>query len=171
MLVCYVVPLVIMREVTIISNNLRERIAYAIYGSVNKRIALSSKHGVTFVLGPVGWPCELPDEMEIFGTEISLCVCALHRVDKKKGNFILEQALKSQKGVETKFYSLFNLGASLGVGGQRQAPTAETDPVPIVPEAGWAPGPVWTGAENLVPPLVFDPRTIQPIAGRRYPGP
>ena len=25
------------------------------------------------------------------------------------------------------------------------------DPVPIVQEAGWAPGPVWTGAENLVP--------------------
>jgi hypothetical protein len=23
------------------------------------------------------------------------------------------------------------------------------DPVPIVLEAGWAPGPVWTGAENL----------------------
>ena len=25
------------------------------------------------------------------------------------------------------------------------------DPVPIVHEAGWAPGPVWTGAENLAP--------------------
>jgi hypothetical protein len=25
----------------------------------------------------------------------------------------------------------------------------EKDPVPIVQEAGWAPGPVWTGAENL----------------------
>jgi len=25
------------------------------------------------------------------------------------------------------------------------------DPVPIVYEAGWAPGPVWTGVENLVP--------------------
>jgi hypothetical protein len=24
-------------------------------------------------------------------------------------------------------------------------------PVPVVQEAGWAPGPVWTGAENLVP--------------------
>ena len=27
----------------------------------------------------------------------------------------------------------------------------ERDPVPIVQEAGWAPGPVWTGAENLTP--------------------
>ena len=27
----------------------------------------------------------------------------------------------------------------------------ERDPIPIVQEAGWAPGPVWTGAENLAP--------------------
>jgi hypothetical protein len=30
---------------------------------------------------------------------------------------------------------------------------------------GWAPGPVWTGAENLAPPG-FDPRTVQPVASR-----
>jgi len=38
------------------------------------------------------------------------------------------------------------------VRGQRQAPplfTPGKDPVPIVQEAGRAPGPVWTGAENL----------------------
>jgi len=29
--------------------------------------------------------------------------------------------------------------------------TPGEDPVPIVQEAGWAPGPVWTGAENLTP--------------------
>jgi hypothetical protein len=27
--------------------------------------------------------------------------------------------------------------------------TPGKDPVPIVQEAGWAPGPVWRGAENL----------------------
>jgi hypothetical protein len=27
--------------------------------------------------------------------------------------------------------------------------TPRKDPVPTVQEAGWAPGPVWTGAENL----------------------
>jgi hypothetical protein len=40
----------------------------------------------------------------------------------------------------------------MGVGDQRHAPAAFTfgkDPVPIVQEAGWAPGPVWIGAENL----------------------
>ena len=42
----------------------------------------------------------------------------------------------------------------MGVGGQRHAPAAlppGKDPVPIVQEAGWAPGPVWTEAENLAP--------------------
>jgi hypothetical protein len=29
--------------------------------------------------------------------------------------------------------------------------TPRRDPVPIVPEAGWAPGPVRTGTENLAP--------------------
>jgi hypothetical protein len=51
---------------------------------------------------------------------------------------------------------------------QHQAPAAFTpvkDPVPIVQEAGWAPKPVWIGAENLAP-LGFDPRTFQPIASR-----
>ena len=39
-----------------------------------------------------------------------------------------------------------------GVGGQRHAPAAFTpgkNPLSIVQEAGWAPGPVWIGAENL----------------------
>jgi hypothetical protein len=30
-------------------------------------------------------------------------------------------------------------------------------PVPIVQEAGWAPGPVWTGAENLPPTGIRSP--------------
>jgi hypothetical protein len=54
------------------------------------------------------------------------------------------------------------------VSGQHHAPAAFTpgkDPVPIVQEAGWAPEPVWIGAENLVPPG-FDPPTLQPVASR-----
>jgi hypothetical protein len=43
--------------------------------------------------------------------------------------------------------------------------TPRKDPVPIVQEAGWAPGPVRTGAENLAP-LGFDPRTVQHVASR-----
>ena len=40
------------------------------------------------------------------------------------------------------------------VRGQRDTPAAiyhGKDQVPIVQEAVWAPGPVWTGAENLAP--------------------
>jgi hypothetical protein len=54
------------------------------------------------------------------------------------------------------------------VKGQRHAPAALTpgkDPVPIVKEAGLAPGPVWTSAENLAPSR-FDSRTVQHVASR-----
>ena len=41
----------------------------------------------------------------------------------------------------------------------------ERDPVPLVQEAGWATGPVWTGADNLAP-SDFDTRIVQPVASR-----
>jgi hypothetical protein len=47
------------------------------------------------------------------------------------------------------------------VRGQRHAPAAtyprERDAVPIVQEAGWASGPVWTSADNLVPTGIRSP--------------
>jgi hypothetical protein len=47
----------------------------------------------------------------------------------------------------------------------RPLSTHGKDPVPILQEAGWAPGLVWTGAENLTPPG-FNPQTVQPVASR-----
>jgi hypothetical protein len=44
--------------------------------------------------------------------------------------------------------------------GQRHAPAVFTpgkEPVPIIQEYGWAPGPVWTGAENLAPTGIRSP--------------
>ena len=35
--------------------------------------------------------------------------------------------------------------------------TPGKDPVHIVQEAGWAPGPVWTGTENLAPTGIRSP--------------
>jgi hypothetical protein len=35
--------------------------------------------------------------------------------------------------------------------------TLGKDPVPIVQEAGWAPGPVWTCAKNLAPTGIRSP--------------
>ena len=46
------------------------------------------------------------------------------------------------------------------VSGQRHASATFTpgkDPVPIVQQAGWAPGPVWTGAENLASTEIRSP--------------
>jgi hypothetical protein len=44
------------------------------------------------------------------------------------------------------------------VSGQQNAYfTPGKDPVPIVQEAGWAPEPVWTGAENLAPTGIRSP--------------
>ena len=52
--------------------------------------------------------------------------------------------------------------------------TSGKDPVPIVKEAGWAPEPVWIGAENLVHTGIRSPdlpaRSVS-LYGLRYPGP
>jgi hypothetical protein len=56
--------------------------------------------------------------------------------------------------VEVQLTLFLDLGTRRGWGFSvtpRQHSTPRKDPVPIVQEAGWAPGPVWTGAENLVP--------------------
>jgi len=48
----------------------------------------------------------------------------------------------------------------MGVGVQCHTPAAFTsgkDPVPILQEDGWAPGPVWIGAENLAPTGIQSP--------------
>jgi hypothetical protein len=37
--------------------------------------------------------------------------------------------------------------------------------VTILQEGGWAPGAIWTGAENLLPTPQFSPQTIQVVAG------
>ena len=57
--------------------------------------------------------------------------------------------------VEQTYSCTLSLTSALDRGG-RSTPrfghfTPRKDPVPIVQEAEWAPGPVWTGAENLAP--------------------
>jgi hypothetical protein len=41
--------------------------------------------------------------------------------------------------------------------------TPRKDPVPIIQEAGWAPGPLWTCAKNLAPTGIFFVCTIVDI--------
>jgi hypothetical protein len=65
----------------------------------------------------------------------------------------------------------------MGIGDQRHAPATSTpgkDPVPIVQEAGWAPGPVWIGAENLTPTGIRSPdrpARSESLYRLTYPGP
>ena len=47
--------------------------------------------------------------------------------------------------------------------------TPGKDPVPIVQEAGWAPGPVWTGAENLASTGIRSPD--RPARSQSLPSP
>ena len=50
--------------------------------------------------------------------------------------------------------------------------TPGKDPVPIFQEAGWAPGPVWTGAENFAPSGIRSPdrpARSQSLYPLRYP--
>jgi hypothetical protein len=70
-----------------------------------------------------------------------------------KVQFTLEQATEADRGSGGLYlYSFFNLGARSG-GWWTPRPDRftpqEREPVPIIQEAGWTSGPVWTGAENL----------------------
>ena len=52
--------------------------------------------------------------------------------------------------------------------------TPGKDPVPIVQEAGWASGPVWTGVENLGPTGIWSPdrpARSESLYRLSYPGP
>jgi len=78
---------------------------------------------------------------------------------------------------DAQLYSFFNLGATWAWvvnATSRPLYPRERDPVPTVQEAGWAPGPVWTGAENLAfigirsPDL---PTRSQSLYLQSYPGP
>jgi hypothetical protein len=62
--------------------------------------------------------------------------------------------------------STLSLTSAIDVGGwSRPRPGRFTPgkvPVPIVEEAGWPPGPVWTGAGNIVTHRVSIPRPSSP---------
>jgi len=78
---------------------------------------------------------------------------------KVKGKVHPRTRHKGPEGVEYS-YSFFNLGARWGWvvnATPRPLSPRERDPLPIVQEAGWAPGPVWTGVENLALTGILSP--------------
>jgi hypothetical protein len=78
--------------------------------------------------------------------------------DMVKVNSALEWATMSQTGSGALF--LLELRRQMRTGGQRHAPAAlpwGRVPVPILEEDGRAPGPAWTGGENLGPTGIRSP--------------
>jgi hypothetical protein len=88
----------------------------------------------------------------------------------------LEQATKAQKGSRGIALSFFNLGARWG-GWSTPRPgrfTPGKKPVPVLYEAGWAPGSVCPGAENLTQngvPSPTRPARSKSLYRLSYPGP
>ena len=78
---------------------------------------------------------------------------------KVKVKFNLEQATKAQRGSIHIALLFLTLGARRGGvhAALRPLHPRERGPVPIVQEAGCAPGPVWTGAESLAPTGIRSP--------------
>jgi hypothetical protein len=82
---------------------------------------------------------------------------------------------KGSRGIALLFHDQWQ---KKGVRVQRHAPAAlyppGKDPVPTVQEAVWAPGPVWTGAENLAPTGIRStdrPANSQSLIPTMLPGP
>jgi hypothetical protein len=94
-------------------------------------------------------------EMTFFKSQLE---SQLEGKDKGKGHPITGHQ-GPRRGVEVKLYS-FSTSALGGGGWSAPRPgcfTPRKDPVPIVQEAGWAPGPVWTCAKNLTPTGIRSP--------------
>jgi hypothetical protein len=77
-----------------------------------------------------------------------------------RGGFTLLQATKAVRENRGIAQLCFQTSALEGVRVSvtpRPVSTPGKDPVPIVQEAGWAPGPVWKGEENLAPTGIRSP--------------
>jgi hypothetical protein len=88
--------------------------------------------------------------------------CLITRIifdgEKVKVKYSLQQAYVAQRVSRGIALLFLNLGTRRRWCGRHNAPAAlppGKDPVPIVQEAGWAPGPVWTCAKNLAPTGIF----------------
>ena len=70
----------------------------------------------------------------------------------KKVTFTLKQNMKAERKSRGIVYSFFNLCVRWGgeSGWSRSLPPPGRNPGLIVQEGRWPPGPVWTGAENLI---------------------
>jgi hypothetical protein len=71
------------------------------------------------------------------------------------------KALRESIGIAVLCFQTSALEGGEGLASCRPLSTPWKDPVTIVQEAGWAPGPAGQ-VRNISPPPGFDPRTVQP---------
>ena len=90
--------------------------------------------------------------------QLNLCSADIEWTSKQV-KFNREQSTKPRRGLKAYLYSFFNRGARWGGWTTPRSGrfTPRKDTVCIVQEAVWAPGPVWTGAENLAPTGIRSP--------------
>jgi hypothetical protein len=111
------------------------------------------------------WFQNLPDTLLLLGREFKRKVMFFIFKVKNKVKFTLVQALRlctgrtthrGSRGIALLFHDCTTKGWGVSVT-PRPLFTPGKDPVPIVQEAGWAAGPVWTSAENLSPTEILSP--------------
>jgi len=106
----------------------------------------------------MNWIQLLPDESDTVSKKVVLVVCVISKV--KWSRYRPGVAQKVGRGIALLFH---DRGTRRGwvVSTSRPHFTPGKDPVHILHE-GWAPEPVWTGEENLVPTGILS-RTVQPV--------
>jgi hypothetical protein len=99
-------------------------------------------------------------------------VCAEHSGSKWVGRYVspflqATKACRERRGIALLLF--LELGTRRGRGVSIMPwliSIPGRDLVPIVQKVGWAPGPVWTGVENLAPTGIWSPDCVLPIASR-----
>jgi len=87
-------------------------------------------------------------------TRWQICVTMATLWQQQDGGYALLFYIFNSTVIDWTCFFFFDLGTRRGWGvsvTSRPHLTPGKDPVPLVQEAGWASGPVWTGAENLAP--------------------
>jgi hypothetical protein len=103
---------------------------------------------------PITWcTCILLDARAycLMHVPIAWCTCLLLDASANLSRYRLGVAQSVGRGIALLFHDLGTRRCWTVSRTPRPQFTPGKDPVPIVQEAGWAPGPVWTGAEYLGP--------------------